>query len=115
MAGYGYLLQSCPQRYYRKVNVRGLAELKGLPNKCEKCGSTENLMIDHKLPKAINPKARGLLANYRLLCERCNVLRSGATSEVAKYKKLLSKHPNHKHREVWQAKMAEAIQRQEMI
>ena len=72
MAGYGYLLQSTPEKYYKKVRAWELAELKGLPEKCEFCGATENLTIDHKLPKSTNPKARGLLANYRLLCARCN-------------------------------------------
>ncbi len=69
---HGYLLQSVPEKYYKKVRWRELPKLKGLAKKCEFCGIEENLTIDHKLPQSSNPKARGLLANYRLLCEKCN-------------------------------------------
>lgn len=75
MAGYGYLLQSCPQKFYVKVRVWELAKIKGIPNRCAFCGSTENLTIDHKLPKSKYKKARGLLANYQLLCYNCNMLK----------------------------------------
>ena len=76
MSGYGYLISNTEKPFWKKVKADGLAELKGIPNECGKCGTTEKLTIDHKLPKSKNPKARGLLANYALLCWNCNMLKS---------------------------------------
>ena len=69
MSGYGYLIA---KGFYKKVRWWELADLKGVPEKCVFCGSTENLTIDHKLPKSKHKKARGLLANYQIACYHCN-------------------------------------------
>jgi 5-methylcytosine-specific restriction endonuclease McrA len=69
---YGYLVTKEGSGFWKKLHAKELAELKGLPFKCAKCGTSENLTIDHKLPKSTNPKARGILANYQLLCYDCN-------------------------------------------
>ena len=72
MSGYGYLISNTQRPYWKKVTAKTLTELKGVPNKCQFCGIEEGLTIDHILPKFSNPKARGYLANYRLLCYSCN-------------------------------------------
>ena len=78
MSGYGYLIASCEQKFYKKIRVRDFSIIKGVEKKCVFCGRQEpeiKLTIDHKLPKSKNPKARGLLANYQLLCWPCNMLK----------------------------------------
>jgi 5-methylcytosine-specific restriction endonuclease McrA len=69
---YGYLITKEGAGFYRKVHAKTFAKLKGVSDCCVFCGTTENLTIDHILPKSTNPKARGLLANYQLLCYDCN-------------------------------------------
>ena len=76
MAGYGYLISNTERPFWKKVTAKNLAALKGIPNCCSNCKTSEKLTIDHKLPKSKNPKARGLLANYGLLCWNCNMLKS---------------------------------------
>ncbi len=60
---------SCPIKTKRKKAIRAL-----LPAYCAKCGSTENLTIDH-----IVPRVRGgtnELANRQTLCAPCNQQKS---------------------------------------
>ncbi len=76
MAGYGYLVSNTERPFWKKVTAKNFHLLKGGESKCAFCGTTEKLTIDHKLPKSKNPKARGLLANYQLMCWNCNMLKS---------------------------------------
>lgn len=44
-------------------------------NKCRYCHSTENLTIDHKIPKIQG--GTDDLKNLQCLCKRCNTMKSG--------------------------------------
>lgn len=72
MSGYGYLITFGENKFFKKVRARELSQLKGCLPECVNCGAIENLTIDHKLPKSTHPKARGYLANYQLMCAKCN-------------------------------------------
>lgn len=51
--------------------------------KCRKCGRTENLTLDHIVPKTIlqsfgvDTFRESVKGNYQLLCKPCNTFKSG--------------------------------------
>lgn len=52
--------------------------------KCRYCKSTQNLTVDHKVPKTQGGKDE--IKNYQTLCERCNKIKSGLShKEVMRY------------------------------
>lgn len=65
------------KRYYqlhgknkaKRFYMKRVGERDGMA--CRKCGSTENLTLQHKLPKCIGGKMN--LKNLEILCFKCNV------------------------------------------
>lgn len=53
-------------------------------SKCKYCKTTENLTIDHKIPKCQGGKDE--IKNYQTLCYECNSIKSGLShKEVLRY------------------------------
>lgn len=42
---------------------------------CMKCGSTENIEVDHIKPRSKFPELRWDFDNLQVLCRRCNILK----------------------------------------
>lgn len=55
--------------YWRKCREQILATH---PNICCRCGSTENLQVDHMLPKSKYPHLMYCMENLQILCKSCN-------------------------------------------
>lgn len=47
--------------------------------KCKYCKSTEDLTIDHKIPKIIGGKDE--IKNLQCLCKKCNQMKSGMSDK----------------------------------
>ena len=53
-------------------------------NRCRYCKSTENLTIDHKVPKILG--GTDDISNLQCLCKRCNGMKSGLShNQVMSY------------------------------
>lgn len=58
--------------YWNKCREQVLATH---PNACVCCGATENLHVDHKLPKSKYPHLMYCMENLQILCGRCNSIK----------------------------------------
>lgn len=74
-------VRATTKRTYISVKTRREVWLKA-QNKCEKCGSTHALEIDHRMPISCNGSSE--LENLRLLCRKCN--QRTAIEKLGQYK-----------------------------
>jgi 5-methylcytosine-specific restriction endonuclease McrA len=77
------------ENYWKKCREQILASRLNI---CVVCGSTENLHVDHKLPKSKYPHLMYCTDNLQILCETCN-LKKGTKVEkkyLTELKHLLS-------------------------
>ena len=74
-----YTKQGCPQELIETLvrcknkKTRHRIFLLWRDKSCQKCGSVDNLTVDHIVPVSITrQRRRANIANKRILCKRCN-------------------------------------------
>ena len=81
------------------MKVKTLVEVYGMEQKCIFCGATENLTVDHVIPRAKGGKNE--LSNYVILCSKCNPMKGpmGVEEFFKQIKQILDNAEDYGERE----------------
>lgn len=85
-ASRGYKIICYPSRYEFRKKVMLFLEL-DFGKKCMKCGSVENIEIDHIKPKSTHPELELDMNNIQLLCRSCNASKGNRNENKYKIKR----------------------------